>query len=1043
MSTGHRNPITFFLLFIAFLLRFRSFSSKITSHSQCIDLLELKKGFLFSYATTSLPSWLTGTDCCTWEGLTCEESSGLVVFLDLSERNISGKITPFLFNITSLQRLNLAHNSFDESPLLEIRNLGNLTHLNLSNSGVIDHRVPMDISLLRKLVSLDFSWSGWNTESPPLELRELIGGFSNLIELYLDGVNVSANGTEWCSVISESVPKLEALSLVGCSLTGPIDSSLSKLRNLSLLRLDDNDLSSEVPEFFEDFYSLNVLTLFNCKLQGFFPKSVFQLKNLKYIDISHNDELSGYLPDFLKDSTLESLIISSTNFSGSLPDSLGNLESLIDLDLSGCHFSGSIPWSFRNLSQLVYLDLSYNNLTGEIPVVLGGIWISEILLSNNNLTGSVPESFSQLNHLVTLDLQENFLSGSIPASLFTLPALQELQLSKNEFSGQLEEFSNASSVLQVVDLGNNNLLGEIPKSMFDLLGLQSLVLSSNNFTGTIELDLFRNLRNLKSLDLSSNNLSVSDGTGDSSLLFPSLAQLNLQSCNLVTIPAFLKHKNNMECLNLSNNRIGGTIPEWIWSIGDICYLNLSRNLFTFVEGPPPYVTMSAGFILDLHSNLLGGPIPLPPPNSFIVDYSNNHFASFIPSNISYYIKNTIFFSLSNNRLTGEVPSSICQATNLRILDLSYNNLNGSIPACLMESLTELLVLRARGNQFQGPIPQQISSRCALQKINLHGNKLEGEVPRSLANCDKLEFLDLGSNNLVDSFPYWLGNLPELKVLVLRENGFYGPYGNTRGNCEGNHTFAMVHILDISSNNFSGTLSSDCFKNMKAMMSHQGITNAFRGGLTANFSFVVFSSISGYHSLFDSSDYWDLVTVALKGVKRDLVNTMTIFTAIDLSNNQFEGPLPEAIGNLKALISLNMSGNDFNGRIPSVFENLTEMQSLDLSGNQLSGQIPNSLTFLTFLSFLNLSNNNLVGKIPYGNQFSTFSSNSFEGNPGLCGSQLSRQCVNSSVEPSSNFNNAYPGLDIDVIWIWMFTGLGFIVGFASVIGFQLLFPKWNI
>ncbi|XP_039119427.1 receptor-like protein 9DC3 [Dioscorea cayenensis subsp. rotundata] len=657
----------------------------------------------------------------------------------------------------------------------------------------------MDISLLRKLVSLDLSWSGWNTESPPLELRELIGGFSNLIELYLDGVNVSANGTEWCSVISESVPKLEALSLVGCSLTGPIDSSLSKLRNLSLLRLDDNDLSSEVPEFFEDFYSLNVLTLFNCKLQGFFPKSVFQLKNLKYIDISHNDELSGYLPDFLKDSTLESLIISSTNFSGSLPDSLGNLESLIDLDLSGCHFSGSIPWSFRNLSQLVYLDLSYNNLTGEIPVVLGGIWISEILLSNNNLTGSIPESFSQLNQLVTLDLQKNFLSGPIPASLFTLPALQELQLSENEFSGQLEEFSNASSVLQVVDLGNNNLLGEIPKSMFDLLGLQFLELSSNNFTGTIELDLFHNLQNLKYLDLSNNNLSVSDGTGDSSLLFPSLAELMLESCNLVTIPAFLKHKNNMKCLSLSNNKIGGTIPEWIWSIGDICYLNLSIKLI---------------YIL----------------------------------------------------LTGEVPSSICQATNLRILDLSYNNLNGSIPACLMESLTELLVLRAR--------------------------------------------------------------------------------------------------------------------------------------------------------------------VALKGVKRDLVNTMTIFTAIDLSNNQFEGPLPEAIGNLKALISLNMSGNDFNGRIPSVFENLAEMQSLDLSGNQLSGQIPNSLTSLTFLSFLNLSNNNLVGKIPYGNQFSTFSSYSFEGNPGLCRDQLSRQCVNSSVEPSSNFNNAYPGLDIDVIWIWIFTGLGFIVGFAS-------------
>ncbi|KAH7670285.1 Non-specific serine/threonine protein kinase protein [Dioscorea alata] len=962
---NHRNPITFFLVFLAFLSRFRSPASALTSHSQCLHLLELKKGFLFSNATTtSLSSWLPATDCCAWEGLTCDQASGLVVSLELSDRGISGKIVPSLFNITSIQSLNLGYNSFDESPLLEIGNLANLTHLNLSNSGVVG-QVPLGISHLKKLVSLDLSWS------PPLQLRKLVGGLSNLKELYLNGVNVSANGSEWCGVISESTPKLEALSLVGCSLSGPIDSSLSKLRYLSRLRLDNNDL----------------FLIFNCNLQGLFPKRVFQLKNLKYIDISRNDMLSGSLPEFPKDSTLESLLVSSTNFSGFLPDSLGNLKTLMELDLSACHFSGSIPLSFRNLSKLVSLNLSYNNFSGEIPLILGGKWISEILLSNNNLTGSIPQSFGQLNHLVTLDLQTNSLSGPIPMSLFTLPALQELQLRENKFFGQLEEFLNASSVLGVVDLGMNNLQAEVPKSMFDLLGLRSLTLSSNNFSGTIELDLFRNLQNLEYLDLSNNKLSVLDGAGDSSLL-PSLAVLRMGSCNLTTIPAFLKHKNNTECVNLSNNRIGGTIPDWIWSIGDIsmsyCYLNLSHNFFTGIEGPPSHIKMSIGFILDLRSNLLEGPIPLPPPNSFIVDYSNNRFTSSIPSNMSYYRTNSVFLSLSKNNLTGEVPLSICNATNLRVLDVSFNSLNGSLPGCLMESLTELLVLRARGNRFEGAIPQQISSRCALQKINLHGNKLEGRVPRSLANCNKLEFLDFGSNKLVDSFPYWLGNLPALKVLVLRENGFYGPFANTDGNCEGN------------------------------------IIN-----------------------LFDSSDYWDLVTVALKGVKRDLVNIITIFIAIDVSNNQFEGHLPEAIGDLTALISLNMSGNAFNGQIPQVFENLMELQSLDLSQNQLFGQIPNSLASLTFLSFLNLSDNNLVGRIPYGNQFSTFSRYSFEGNPGLCGQQLSKQCVTSSVEPSSDFSDTSTELDMEVVWTWLFTGLGFGLGLAFVIGFQMLFPRWKI
>ncbi|XP_039118219.1 receptor-like protein 43 [Dioscorea cayenensis subsp. rotundata] len=1046
-----------------------------TSHSQqCLDLLNLKKGFDLSDALTSLSHWLPGTDCCGWEGVSCDEASGLVVSLDLSERYMGGNIMPSLFNLTSLQTLNLAYNDFNQLSavlLSDLEKMANLTHLNLSYSGIFG-QVPMGISRLTKLISLDLSSDIYPFKLEKPDLGTLIRNLSNLKELYLDYVNVSSSRTEWCQAISHSAPGLEALSLIHCSLSGPIDSSFSKLRNLSILRLNSNNLLSQVPDFFANFSSLTELSLSSCRLKGLFPRSMFELLNLKTLDLSFNPMLAGFLPEFLLNSSLEALTISNTNFSGSLPNSLRNLKSLTSLYLDGCNFSGPIPLSIWNLSQLTDLDLSYNHFSGELPPMPASSKISTLLLSYNNFTGLISNTFDSAQQLVSLHLDGNSLTGSIPVSLFTLPILEELILSNNNLSGQLQEFTNASSTLQFVDLGGNNLQGKLPKSLVHLSALVSLYLSSNNFDDSVlELELFGHLPSLESLDLSGINLLISNQIADSSRLFPSLNGLNLKSCNLTAIPSFLKHKKNMNYLYLSNNRINGSIPKWIWGIGSFSWtMDLSFNSFTDIEMPflmhssnvysldlssnriggtlPSWIWSSTLYYLnlscnsltgversfsipptnvvyiDLHSNLLQGPIPLPPPTSVIVDYSNNLFTSSIPFNISYYLNKTRFFSLSNNSLTGEVPSSICSATKLYLFDISHNNLSGLIPACLLESLVDLRVLNARENSFQGNIPQKVSSRCALQTINLHGNKLEGLVPSSWANCAELEVLDLGRNKLGDSFPYWSMNLPALKVLVLKENRFFG---HLTGICEGNH-FMMLQIFDISSNRYTGSFSSDCFKSMKAMMVHQGPTETI--GYT-NDSLV-------------TSSYRDIVTVNLKGLEIELVKILTTFTSIDLSNNRFVGNIPQVLGDLKSLHALNMSLNAFTGEIPQALGDMIELEALDLSGNQLSGVIPSSLTSLYFLAFLNLSNNNLVGRIPQSNQFSTFLNSSFEGNPGLCGNPLSRDCINStSVEPSSNSTNAPTEFDVDKIWFWMFTGLGYGVGFASVIIYQLFFPKWKM
>jgi Leucine-rich repeat (LRR) protein len=97
------------------------------------------------------------------------------------------------------------------------------------------------------------------------------------------------------------------------------------------------------------------------------------------------------------------------------------------------------------------------------------------------------------------------------------------------------------------------------------------------------------------------------------------------------------------------------------------------------------------------------------------------------------------------------------------------------------------------------------------------------------------------------------------------------------------------------------------------------------------------------------------------------------------------------GVLKGLHSLNLSNNALTGPILPSLGNLANLESMDLSQSKLFGEIPAQLTQLFSLEYFNVSNNRLTGAIPHGNQFGTFQNNSFGGNPGLCGSPLSKKC----------------------------------------------------
>ncbi|XP_057803776.1 receptor-like protein 43 [Salvia miltiorrhiza] len=93
------------------------------------------------------------------------------------------------------------------------------------------------------------------------------------------------------------------------------------------------------------------------------------------------------------------------------------LKTFTTIDFSSNKFSGSIPNSMGNLNSLRYLNLSHNNLMGHIPASLGNISVLESLdLSSNKLDGGIPSDLTRLTFLEKLNLSMNDLVGQIPQS---------------------------------------------------------------------------------------------------------------------------------------------------------------------------------------------------------------------------------------------------------------------------------------------------------------------------------------------------------------------------------------------------------------------------------------------------------------------------------------------------------------------------------------------------------------------------------------------------------------------------------------------------
>ncbi|CAL5053285.1 unnamed protein product [Urochloa decumbens] len=304
--------------------------------------------------------------------------------------------------------------------------------------------------------------------------------------------------------------------------------------------------------------------------------------------------------------------------------------------------------------------------------------------------------------------------------------------------------------------------------------------------------------------------------------------------------------------------------------------------------------------------------------------------------------------VSKQALEGNISSLLVDLKHLRYLDHSCNRFRMVQIPEFLGSFHKLRYLDLSLSSFIGRIPPQL-----------------GNLPNKLEPLRNLTVLDLGYNNLTGPVPLWLGEFTNLIELDLRSNCLDGV--THEGHLSG---LGSLKTLQLSGNSIAIAVNSSWvppFNLEEIQLSSCRLGPNFPTWLrwqTKIYNLDISNtSISDmlpdwFWGIASSVLYLNMQNNQIRGVLPPAMEFMRT-KEMDLSSNEFSGPIPKLPKNLTML---DLSKNNISGPLPIDF-GAWGLTTLILFDNAITGAIPSSLCSLKSLWLLDLSDNELTGSDP--------------------------------------------------------------------------------
>jgi Leucine-rich repeat (LRR) protein len=939
---------------------------------------------------------------CTWHGISCLHNGtevaaehGIITAITLSNNHLNGTIPAVVFDLQALESLDVSKNGvdvklagmgdsgaarlkalrFDDTLTSSLKGIAKLTKLQIlrATNAQLSGTIPEGMFTLQHLHTLDLGKNQFNgtlssTLGHLLKLQSLnlqdnalvgripdeIGGLSNLVSLNLAENNW--NGT-FPSAIGESLLNLKDLDIsdfsdeAGEGLTGPIPNFTNHL-HLHSLKLGGNSLTGTVPKML---------------LQNLQNKTHKVEVDLRWNQLSGRLR-GGLLQGFPK----VDLFVTGNHFVGEVPsqlcssDRVGWMEGLVgihgcDAILCPAGTYNSIGRQIQSLDPCRPCPDDGNHEAPYLGTVMGCTFLTPVLKQKRHEHDILASAYRQMNGENWLQ-KDNWLQSHVDIC---------------EWHGITcaDSYAGSGGVVTKIDLRNNNLVGSNPSSLFDLPALQSLDLSGNvvefefdgigRATALTELTLkststnhIKNLgqaTNLTSLILDQSPLKKRNYLAEEIVTLQKLRHLHLSGCGLEgrLSDQVVRALTKLEHLDLSKNKLRGTIPESVGELRNLKTLKLSENRFTGIV-PAAITSLSQLEVLHLErsgseTDGVGLSGPLPDLSSLTslqqVYLSSNSFSGTIPSTLLQGVTNTthtIRVDLRWNQLRGTVPATLNRFDNMELylvgnyieavdtsLCVSPKWMEGAVSSYGCDAL--LCPTNHYSLLGRQALPSVPCTPCAADQIAPYMGSTKCIAQESFQGLERAALTRL----------YQATNGPQWTVQTNWLDAFdvclwYGV------RCSGNNVIGV----DLEGNKLSGAVPAELVK---------------------------------LPSLQELNLGQNLITLDFKEMKSDKLRRLALHSTLlqemdglknfpnleilHLQHNNIASELPKDVFDLSKLIALHLQDNHIWGTLSSKIKDLKELESFDLSQNRLQGPLPDDLGTLKDLRIVNLSQNSLSGNLP--------------------------------------------------------------------------------